>query len=157
MTEYYTRQATTFVDGSPIFKTEQDERNERTTAQEIETAWQCSLHSFGQLAPIDWYAVRDGRLVGLLELKTRQHPRDKYRTVFLNIRKWLALTLTSIGVGVPSVYVVRFTDSLCWIRVSQVDPRNMRIGGCLGIVKSRNDVEPVIEVPVNTLHLLRGA
>jgi hypothetical protein len=152
--DYYNRIAATFVDGSLIFKTEDDERSEDETAKAIESAWRCECRSFGKLAPVDWFFVRAGRFVGVGELKTRTHESGQYKTVFLNVRKWLALSLAAHGLGVPAVFVVRFTDVVKWIDVVGIDASVVRIGGCKTIVKSRNDIEPIIEVAVKAMKVL---
>lgn len=151
---YYNRVATTFVDGSPVFKSEEDERNEGTVAGDIERAWGCDARSFGKLAPIDWWFSRHGRVVGIGELKSRTHPHSQYPTVFLNVRKWLALVLASSGMGVPAIFVVRFSDDTRWIPVRDIDASNVSVGGLTHTVKSRNDIEPVIGVPVAVMRTL---
>lgn len=148
---YYDRTATVFVDGSPIFHSQEDEQHQNHVALDLEQAWGCSVRSFGRLAPVDWFFEREGRLVGVGELKARTHRRGKYPTVFLNTRKWLALTLAQSGIGVPAVFVVRFEDGTRWVRVSDVDASRVRIGGLTRQMKSRNDIEPVIEVPVDQM------
>ena len=95
-------------------------------------------------------------MVGCGELKTRSHSSSQYRTVFLNVRKWLALLMAENGLGVPSVFVVRFTDCVKWIKIADIDGTKIRIGGCKQIVKSRNDIEPVIEVPVRSMLPLKS-
>ena len=153
--EYYKRNAAQFVDGSPIFKTAADEKSEDQIAAVIEKAWQCECGSFGKLAPVDWFFVRDGRLIGVGELKTRTHNSKQFGTVFLNVRKWLALLLASNGLGVPSIFVVRFTDTTKWIDVAMINAKSVAIGGCSKIVKSRNDIEPVIKVPVDQMAVIK--
>jgi len=150
-TAYYDRAVTQFTDGTPIFKSEADEQSESEIASLIEQSWKCQCHSFGKLAPIDWFFVRDGRLVGVGELKTRSHDSQKHSTVFLNVRKWLALHLAASGLGVPAVFVVRFTNETRWIDINKINASAVRLGGCKKIVKSRNDIEPVIEVPIHTM------
>ena len=146
--EYYKRQTRSNSDGTPLFTKDLDKEHEEEVAQIIGRAWRCQVHEYGRLAPIDYYAERDGRLVGLLELKSRTHVHDKYPTVFLNSRKWLVLTMASLGMAVPGIFVVRFIDGLYWIPIAQVDARNITMGGTKKIVKSRTDIEPVIEVPI---------
>jgi hypothetical protein len=155
LTTYYERETQTHVDGTPIFRTANDAKNENEVARELAAAWRCNVRSFGMLAPIDFYAERDGRLVGLLELKSRPHPSGKYATVFLNVRKWLALSLGALGMGTVSVFVVRFDDGICWIQVADIDATKFRLGGCARVVKSLSDLEPVIEIPVVTMRKLR--
>jgi hypothetical protein len=151
---YYDRQIATHVDGTPIFKAREDEQSERTVAEQLESAWRCQCRSFGRLSPVDWFFVQDGRLVGIGELKTRSHASSKYATVFLNVRKWLALSLAAHGLGVPAVFVVRFTDQIKWISLADIDARLCMIGGCSRTVKSRNDIEPIIEVPIDQMRAL---
>jgi hypothetical protein len=148
---YYDRKVQTHLDGTPIFKSAEDEAHEDSVAREIEEAFACQVRSFGRLALVDWYAIRDGRMVAVLELKSRTHSSDTYPTVFLNVRKWLALTQASLGLGVHAIYVVRFTDATRWVSLTEVDATKHAIGGTLRIVKSRNDIEPVIHVPVSAM------
>lgn len=151
---YYARQGLMNSDGTPLFATRSDAASEDDTARLVEQTWGASLHKFGPLAPIDFYAIRHGRLVGLLELKTRSHASDAFPTVFLNVRKWLALRMASMGIGVPAVFVARFTDDVRWIDVEEVDASKARMGGALRVVKASSDVEPVIEVPVAQMRAL---
>lgn len=153
---YYDRVAAVHLDGSPIFKAEEDERAEQEIAALVANRWGCAVRSFGKLSPIDWYAERAGRVVGLLELKNRSHESTRFPTVFLNVRKYLALLLGALGMGVPGVFIVRFTDRVLWMRLADIDAGAVRMGGCLRLVKSRNDIEPVIHVPVAEMHALKG-
>ena len=73
----------------------------------------------------------------------------------MNVRKWLALTMASVGFGVPSFFVVRFTDRVMFVNVAEVDASNQRVGGTKRLVKSHTDREPVIEVPLNDMKELR--
>jgi len=143
---YYDRQNVVHIDGTPIFQTREDQANEADVAALVSGHWDCRVRSFGALAPVDWYAERHGRLIGVLELKSRHHRREKYPGVFLNVRKWLALTMASMGLRVPAVFVVRFDDGVWWVPLTEVDASQHRIAGCSRIVKSVNDIEPVIYV-----------
>ena len=152
---YYDRSTRTHVDGSPMFASKQDQATEHEVASMLEHAWHCEMRAFGPLSPIDYYALRDGRLVAVVEIKTRSHDAERYPTVFLNVRKWLALSLGQLGLGVPALYVVRFTDGIRWIRVDKIDAKMTNIGGCRSIVKAASDIEPVIHVPVDAMGCLR--
>lgn len=148
---YYDRVAAVHIDGTPIFATAEDAAAEREAFTAIEAAWGCEIHPFGPLSPIEAYATRHGRLVGLVEVKHRSHRFGEFPTVFLNVRKWMALLLGSQGLGVPAVFVVRFADGLWQVEVGRVDPQRVVMGGTTRMVKARSDVEPVIEVPVEQL------
>jgi hypothetical protein len=137
------------LDGTNVFATEEDTRNEREVAAALSKAWACEIHSWGALAACDWYATRYGRMVGVLELKSKAYPSTKYPGVYLNVRKWLALWIAS-GLGnTRGIFVVRFTDGI----FDSVGNRTGEplIGGCRRIVKSPNDIEPLIEIMINKL------
>jgi len=148
---YYAREQTTHLDGSLVFHSPEDEQNESAIAAELAAAWQCHIYAFGALCPVDWYAERHGRLVGLLELKTRSHIAAHFPTVFLSLRKWLALMMASLGTGVPALFIVRFADGTRWIRLADVEAHVLTIRGTHRIAKTRSDREPLIEVPVDAM------
>ena len=154
--DYQSRAATINADGTPLFASDYDQANESAVSRAVEVAWKCELHHFGRLCPLDFYATRHGRLVGVLELKSRAHASGKYPTVFLNVRKWIALMLAQTGLGAPAIFVVKFLDCVRFIPVAQVDASRVRIGGTARIVKSHTDVEPVIEVPIDGMKLLEA-
>lgn len=151
---YYDRPRNELIDGSAIFQTYEDRKSETEVAQLLAEAWACNVRSFGALAVVDWYAERHGRLIGILELKTRSHPHAKYPTVFLNVRKWFALTMGSMGMRVPAIYVVRFDDGVRWVPLTGIDPSRHRMAGCAHIVKNDNDIEPVIDIPIEKFALV---
>ena len=109
---YYDRENIVHIDGTRIFQNKEDSSNENDVASAVETLWKCSVRRFGALSPIDWFAERDGRVVGLLELKSRPHQRLKFPTVFLNVRKWLSLVVGSVGLCCPAIFVVKFNDGI---------------------------------------------
>jgi len=147
---YYDRKGTVVrLDGSRHFHTQQDIDHETEVAALASKAWGCEFRRFGTLTPIDWYAIREGRMSGLAELKSRHHSADKYPNAWLNVRKWLALMMGAAGLGVPAVYIVRFTDQVLWVPVAEIDGTMHRMAGCTHIVKSVNDIEPIIYIPLS--------
>lgn len=148
--KFYARKPVRHIDGTMIFRNREDAANEKAVAQYIGEKLGCTIRPFADLSPVDWYAETDGRLTGVLELKCRSHPSTKYRTVYLNVRKWLALMLASNGLGVPAMFVVRFEDGVKWVNVADVPAHNVRIGGC-AFKRKESDVEPLIEVPVSLM------
>ncbi len=144
---YYTRKA----DPLGHFANDADRQNEKLVALELENAWGCEVKPFGPLSPIDFYALRNGLMVGMLELKSRTHASTRFDTVFLNLRKWLAMRMGEIGFAVPSVFIVKFTDGIFYIPLADVPTGKIVIGGTKRIVKAYSDIEPVIEVPINLL------
>lgn len=131
-----------------------DRENERDVAQHVARYCGWQLRSFGaQYSPIDYYAVSDGRIAAVIEIKCRTHAADTYPTVFFSWRKWSALTLAAAGLCCAALFVVRFADGDRWINVDDVDPRWHEIRGW-AVPRAVNDVEPLIHVPVADMELL---
>ena len=141
------------TDGTPLHASDYDKRYEHETAQLLAKAWNCEVRPVGPLCPIDYYALRDGRLVGLIEIKRRYHPVGTYPTVYLNLRKWLALQLAALSGGAP-VFVVRWDDETRYIDVREVDASKITVGGETAVIKSHTDIEPVILVPVANMKIV---
>lgn len=155
MSTYYDRRPTT-IDGQSAFANAHDKANEEDVRAAIESAWGVEIRRYGgHFDAIDFYALRGQKIAAHLELKSRTHESTKYPTVFLNVRKWMALTMTWLNMGVPSLFIVRFTNEIRWIDVKNVDARNIRLGGCSRVVKAKSDIEPVIEVPIGQMNTLR--
>lgn len=150
---YYDRKSTDF-NGRLIFKSDDDEKNESEVARAIEDRWNVAVHSFGRIAPLDFWIARDGAPVAFAEVKARSHSHDRHTTVFLNVRKWLAMQMAAVGCDVAVLFFVRFTDRILYIKVDDIDASQMKVGGCSRIVKSCNDIEPVIEIPIANMAFL---
>lgn len=153
---YYDRRQR-IIDGRSAFANAADAANEEQVRAAIEAAWGVELRRYGgHFDAIDWYALRAGKIAANVELKSRTHESGKHPTVFLNMRKWHSLLIAWLYTGRPSIFVVKFEDGIRWIDVAKVDARNVRIGGCSRIVKARSDVEPVIEVPIADMTILKA-
>jgi hypothetical protein len=151
---YYQRQTRTDANGLRVFSTPEDHASEDRVARILERAFNCTLHAWPTYHPVDWFAARGGKMVALLELKTRSHASTAFDTVWLNVRKWSALYEHGKALAVPSLFVVQFTDQLRYIDLRDVNAARHRIGGCRQVVKSFTDIEPVIEVEVASMKVV---
>lgn len=154
---YYDREPATYLDGSKIFQTKEDQDNEREVAVILARAWDCEIRKFADLAPVDWYAVRTGRVIGLIELKSRNNESTQYPTVFLSLRKWMCLNQHGYGLKCPGFFVVRFLDGVFAVRVAEIDATNNRLAGGNRAVKSPSDIEPQIDVPLSLFRKVSDA
>ena len=137
-------------DGTFHFSNPEDAAKEKAFIDLAETEWKCSMHRYGITAPVDFYASRHGRPAAHVELKARSHASDRYDTVFLSLRKWLALQLLSAGTGLPAFYAVAFTDKTGYIEIQSVNASRVEVNG-RNAQRTRTDREPLIHVPVASL------
>lgn len=123
---------------------------------EFATRYGATPHHFGGYDHIDWWLEKDGRTVAYAEVKRRYNDREKYPTIFLAFRKWLALFVSHAYTGVPALFVVGWDDSIGWLDVSSfsVNPLMLTIGGRSDRPDAKNDREPIIEVPISDMRVL---
>lgn len=140
---------------SPVYATDADRRRQAEVARILDAAWGCEHYEFAAFFPIDWYAVKAAQVIGVSELKCRNIPHDEFSTVFFSVRKWIALNMAQIGLGVPAVFVVRFTDEIRWIRVG-LNMGELTLGGTDNGIIGRAGKEPVIEVPIDEMRVVRS-
>lgn len=131
-------------------QTAEDRERERAVFAAVGACWGLTACQYaGEANPIDGYLADGDRVVALVEVKCRDVLEDTYPTVYLSVRKWLALLLGSMQGGVLPLFVVRFDDgAIRWLDVRTLPP------GMPMLVRGRrdrgyeNDREPVLEVPI---------
>jgi len=117
----------------PIYETKTDVANERQIADQLERAWSCSLMKLSKpLSNVDMVAVRDGRVVALVEIKRRKYTSGQiqawggYMISLDKIKEGLAY---SRAAGLPFILAVGLADGTFTIRVDDATPDVVRIGG----------------------------
>lgn len=138
---------------SGIFQSAEDRDRETAVAQILEREWKCEIRHFGAMSPVDWFILRGGRFVGILELKVRQVESTRYQTVFLSVAKWLCLKKWADGLGVPAGYVVAYTDCVRWIYIADVDAAVNKMAGRKGR-GAEHDIEPMIEIHIERMNYI---
>lgn len=155
--DHYERAQTLNTDGTPLFCADSDKRAETLICSTLEQAWECTVHPYPRLSPVDFYLEKHGRVVGILEAKTRRCPSTEYPTVFLNFRKWTALRMAQLGAGVPALFVVHWTgdDVMRWARVDAIPVGvELRVAGAARRISNPCDFEPMIEVQIEGMRRL---
>lgn len=131
--------------------TDEDIQGENEVAKELERVSGWKVHSFGKFNPVDFYAEKDGRVIAVLELKRRNITSTQHNTIFLSVRKMLALQMAGIGLGVKPLFVVKFIDGLFILQVNGFIPTQPIIAGRTdrGYVM---DQEPIYKVPIRLMN-----
>lgn len=133
------------------FESPGDTAAERAVGARLAAAWGCQIHFFGRFNPLDCYAEMGGRMAALVEVKSRSHKSTAYPTIFLSVRKHFCLTLASTLYCVPATFVAGFSDDkVGWCAIGEIDASKHIIGGH-NDPRTRNDREPLIEVPISQL------
>lgn len=162
ITDYRKRIQKYSLDGTPIFTTDQDSEREKLVAGILQDKWQCELLHLGLYSLVDYWAVRKGQPVGWVELKCRDYGKEEaYPTMLLNVRKWTVLAQLNYFSPWPALFVSAAfrADNLVirYISIADINssPRNWKvIAPKGGNVKSRNDTEPCILIPIEDMKVV---
>lgn len=151
ISDYFSRQGVKMPDGSVSMASKRDRALEKAVQSALSFAWRCKVGSFGRFAPLDFYMMRDDKLVAVAELKTHPYEINRYPYTILNLRKygWMALYK---GLGVKVEYLKLFNEQLYYIDFDNIKvDQDIRMGGCHKWFKSCTDQEPVIKIPVEDM------
>jgi hypothetical protein len=142
-----------FLSGTSQLTPPADVAREDACADELAALWGCTVHRFPPLTAVDYYAERDGRVVGVIEIKTHPHPSTLHSRCYIDAHKLLALDLAALSFGVPAILIKRFTDGMFSIRVGDIDRATpVRVMGRQD--RGRDERHPAVAIPVVSMHLV---
>ncbi len=151
VSDYFLRQGVKMPDGSVSMASKCDRALEKAVQSALSLAWRCKVGSFGRFAPLDYYMMRDDKLIAVGELKTHPYEIDKYPYTILNLRKYGWMSLYK-GLGVKVIYLKLFNEHLYYIDFDKIKAdQEIRMGGCHKWFKSCTDQEPVIKIPIEDM------
>ena len=133
---------------------ESDRGAEELVKRTVEAAWGCVLHKYADFDAVDFWAEASDKTAAFIEVKSRSVKSTTYPTVFLNMRKWSKLLDMAVCTAVPAYFFIVYQDCIKYINVELVDARNHGIGGTRHRVKSENDIEPVVLIPIKEMETL---
>lgn len=127
--------------------------NEHRVKAFLEDLWNVDLCERDTYDPIDWDIVQDGQQMGVIELKSYNRKTFDSPTVFLNIRKFIALRDWHRRNDKPAFYMVNFLDQIRYINVMHVSTAEPIMGGQKDGPR-KTDWEPMYLVPVADMKLI---
>lgn len=133
----------------PVYETEAHLQGEQGVAKKLE-AWinnpLATVVKTPPLAPYDYCIVKKGLISGVVEIKVRSNPSDKYPTYMISLEKVSQCTSHANIIGCPFYVVVQWTDKLGRWKFDR-DQYTTGIGGRTDRNDSM-DEEPVIYIPI---------
>lgn len=136
----------------PTYERQHDLDNEAKVVARIEEWAACKLVKTGKFAHWDFDAYRGIVHVAMIEFKCRTNPRLKYPTYMISARKWEHLQESSRRTMKPALLVVRWTDYLGYVVVSDDTPVQISTGGRV----DRGDAQDIESVVlIDTQHFRR--
>ncbi len=113
-----------------IYETMEDKVREEDVAAQFALRWKLTQRKVeGDLVVVDRVLYRGDKLYAYFEVKCRNNPHDKYAEYMIDADK-LERGLFIAGYdGVSFLLVVRFTDGIFWVKVTQELLAVQRSGG----------------------------
>ena len=133
----------------PVYETQAHLQGEEGVAKKLE-AWinnpLATVVKTPPLAPYDYCIVKKGLISGVVEIKVRSNPSDKYPTYMISLEKVSQCTSHANIIGCPFYVVVQWTDKLGRWKFD-TDQYTTGIGGRTDRNDSM-DQEAVIYIPI---------
>ena len=130
-----------------------DKKNQTTATKVFEKKMDCKVHTYPQLWPVDGYAYKGKKVMGMLEIKGASVPRS---IGFLNYRKYTSLRdATRISTNnIPGYFVIYDEHGLQWIDVKDIGVTIQVEMAMVGytILKSQADIEPAFKIKKEDMH-----
>lgn len=90
-------------------ETEKDRENQRLVAKMIAQRYRCGFKETEPFHSLDFHFFRNGRMIGVAEIKCREIKVSTYETLYLTLRKREAL-FEYHQRGIPAIYVIGFME-----------------------------------------------
>ena len=128
-----------------------DKHNEQRVENILSTKWNVLFHKYAHYDNIDWWLERGRKTVAVAELKTAFAHKG---FAYLNLRKYLNLKWANEFLKVPAIIIFQFkSGDIYWKDINKIEGNSVILGS--KIMKSRNDIEPGISIPVETLNKVK--
>lgn len=131
----------------PQYETELHLAAERECIEEVQMAWNCVLLKLPKSYRADYLAMRDGRIVGWVEVKCRSHEWDDYEAwggYMISLGKAMAVCQLAERTNMPACLIVSACKDIRWSPLSTGHPL---VRGGRKDRKDDADIEPCLMIP----------
>jgi hypothetical protein len=123
---------------------------QKVVADRLAAKWRCEWGQMGPYSPFDVYMLRERKVHALVEIRTRRDiAHDSHPYVLIDLDKWFHLMQCEIGLQLPGLYAVAFTDGIYYVRIGALPVNDYRLLYCgrKDRPEAANDMSPVVQVP----------
>jgi hypothetical protein len=92
----------------------------------------------------DYAAVRSGKVMSFIEMKTRTNPMMKYPTYMISMTKVINAKITNMATGIPCFLIVKWSDYAGYVSIDNIET-TVTMGGRTDR-SDPQDVEPVCHI-----------
>jgi len=135
----------------PRYESARDLANERRVAERLKAQRNLDVQKMPISYRLDYALMRDGKVVGFAEIKSRRNEMARYPTLMISLGKVMAAFQLTAATKLPCYLIAEFTD--CIAVVNFREQHELGIGGRI----DRNDaadVEPCAYYPIARFAIL---
>ena len=138
----------------PINETPKDKERERKFGAYLATLWRCAMAELPQFYEIDFAAVRDRKVLSMVEVKCRKYEMHHFKTCILSMHKYAALRrVIRIHPDITAIFAVRWLDGDGYFVVGEEDELDLEWEGRTDR-GSQSDLEPCVKIPIDLFQKL---
>lgn len=132
-----------------LWETKDDLAREKDVVDVYAKIKKCEYEKLPIQYKADYAFLRDGDIVALVEIRCRNVSHDQYDTIMLSLLKWNDINELAQRMGVPAMFVVRYTDGIYTIPLRET-PDAFLMGG-RAVMRDARDREPVVHYNVDRM------
>ena len=121
-----------------FYETPEDRNRERGVADRLALAWGVEMVQMPEHTWYDFSAIKDGVIMGYVEIKTRRNAHDDFETYMISSLKVQKGLMAVQTLGVKFILAVQWEDKLRWLDVANSE-FYLQVGG----TTKRNDPRDV--------------
>lgn len=139
----------------PIYETQAHLRREEEFSRLVAEKFKCTFVKLPMRYGLDFAAIRNGKVVGFVELKVRGNPVGSYQTFMLSTHKFMSARALHDTTGLPCTLAVSWSDVWGYLPMANAFPdENGRSRFEIGFGGrwdrgDDQDVEPVFLIPTS--------
>lgn len=131
------------------WETAEDLANEDAVARVYAEFMRCEYEKVPKHYKFDVAFTREGQVVAIVEIRCRNNAHDAYPTIMLSLQKWSDIKNMAENMGVPAKFVVRFTDGIYTLTLTEM-PDSIEMGG-RALMRDSRDREPLVHFNVDRM------
>lgn len=136
------------------YETEQDRARQRQAIAALCNSFGCDAKASPDLCAWDYEAFREGKMVGLVEVKCRLCKAEQYPTYMISLRKMHDLRKAGEQRGIPVVLLVAWADCIGFVGVETAIGAGLVAHGGRKDRSDPADLEPMLHIPIRLFNPL---
>lgn len=126
-------------------ETAKDLEEEKKMSDKLAKLWHVKIKKLPKNYHIDGAIQKDGETIGYVEFRRRYMNSDKFKTVYLSLKKWLGLSEVNKESHKPTFWVTQMDDKMLYTRADGRELMHTVDGN------HKAELEPVVHIPITEM------